>query len=204
MGLTMTRLLSIIAGVFLLAPTLIFAGGDTEAGKAKAATCAACHGPEGISPTDQFPHIAGQVPGYIAAQLAAFKSGDRENAIMAGMVGGLEEQDMMDLDAYFSSLPANIGSISPDLQEVAEAGAAIYRGGVAEFSIPACMACHGPTGTGVSPTFPRVAGMSIAYLKVSLEAFKSGDRKNTIMNSVAYSLTDEQIEALAIYMSGLN
>ena len=153
MGLTMTRLLSIVAGICLLAPSLVFAGGDAAAGEAKAATCAACHGPNGNAIVDQFPHLAGQVPGYIAAQLAAFKDRSRENAVMAGIVGTLSEQDMKDLDAYFSGLPAHMGSITPEQQEAAVAGAAIYRAGFAEFDIPACMGCHGPTGSGVAPHF---------------------------------------------------
>ena len=177
--------------------------GDAEAGKQKSATCAACHGADGNSAVDQFPKIAGQVPGYIAAQLASFKSGERENPIMAGMVGALSEQDMADLDAYYASQVVSTGSISADQEESARAGEAIYRGGIAEYSVPACMSCHGPTGSGIPPNFPRLSGQHAAATEAQLLAFKSGQRKSPIMNPIAFPLSEEQIKQLALYISAL-
>jgi cytochrome c553 len=177
--------------------------GDAEAGKQKSATCVACHGADGNSPIDQFPKIAGQVPGYIAAQLASFKSGERENPIMAGMVGALSEQDMADLDAYYASQTISVGSISADQEESARAGEAIYRGGIAEYSVPACMSCHGPSGSGIPPNFPRVSGQHAAATEAQLLAFKSGQRKSPIMNPIAFPLSEEQIKQLALYISAL-
>ena len=80
----------------------IQADGDPAAGQAKSQICAACHGLDGNSLMPQNPGLAGQVPGYIAQQLAQFKSGLRKNAVMAGMTQLLSEQDMQDLDAWFS------------------------------------------------------------------------------------------------------
>ena len=177
--------------------------GDAEAGKQKSATCAACHGADGNSAVDQFPKIAGQVPGYIAAQLASFKSGERENPIMAGMVGALSEQDMADLDAYYASQVVSTVSISADQEESARAGEAIYRGGIAEYSVPACMSCHGPTGSGIPPNFPRLSGQHAAATEAQLLAFKSGQRKSPIMNPIAFPLSEEQIKQLALYISAL-
>ena len=76
---------------------------DPEKGKQTAAAiCAACHGPDGNSPTPVNPHLAGQHSEYIAAQLAAFKSGTRANPIMAGMSAALSPDDMRNVAAYFS------------------------------------------------------------------------------------------------------
>src|SRR5690554_1339017 len=76
------------------------AAGDASAGQAKAAICAACHGPDGNSPANPiWPKLAGQSPEYILSQLVAFKSGDRVDATMAPMVAPLSEQDMVDLAA---------------------------------------------------------------------------------------------------------
>ena len=204
----MTRILSMIAGILLFAPTLIFAqSGDAEAGKTKIATCAACHGQNGVGTAPENPSLAGQVPGYIAAQLKMFKmgaDGGRENAIMAGMVATLSEQDMADIDAYYSSLPPHKGSITPEQEETALAGRTVYRAGYAEFDIPACMGCHGPSGSGISPHYPRIAGLSKEYLQSQLEAYKSGQRKNVMMNPISHPLTMQQIEELATYISGLN
>jgi cytochrome c553 len=188
---------------FAMNTSSVAQSGDAEAGKQKSATCTACHGVDGNSPVDQFPKIAGQVPGYIAAQLASFKSGERENPIMAGMVGALSEQDMADLDAYYASQPISVGSISADQEEFARAGEAIYRGGIAEYSVPACMSCHGPSGSGIPPNFPRLSGQHAAATEAQLLAFKSGMRKSPIMNPIAFPLSEEQIKQLSLYISAL-
>ena len=73
------------------------ASGNTEAGQTKSATCMGCHGLAGNSTMPNFPKLAGQGEGYILKQLQEFKSGERDNAIMAGVVVSLSEQDMMDL-----------------------------------------------------------------------------------------------------------
>ncbi len=178
--------------------------GDADAGKEKSVTCVACHGNDGNSPIDQFPKIAGQVPGYIANHLAQFKSGERNNPIMAGMVSGLSEQDMKDLDAYYSSQEITVESVSEEQVEALADAKAIYTGGVAEFSVPACMGCHGPSGSGVPPNFPKLGGQHAAYIESQLQAFKSGARSNPIMNPIAFPLSDEQIKQLAQYISALN
>ncbi len=77
---------------------------DIEAGKAKAATCAACHGANGISAIPTYPNLAGQKPAYIVQQLKAFKSGERNNAIMKPMATMLTEADMVNIAAYYASL----------------------------------------------------------------------------------------------------
>lgn len=95
-------LLGLITSVALFAATAN--AGDVEAGKAKSAVCAACHGGAGISPTPIWPNLAGQKEQYLIAQLKAFKDGTRKNAQMAPMVAGLSDEDMANLAAYYSSL----------------------------------------------------------------------------------------------------
>ena len=92
----------------ILCSTAVHAAGDAAAGKGKSVTCSACHGANGVATIPNYPNLAGQKEAYIVAQLQAFKSGERkgaQSAIMAPMAAGLSEQDMMDLAAYFSSLP---------------------------------------------------------------------------------------------------
>lgn len=178
--------------------------GDAEAGKARSTTCVACHGTDGNSPVDQFPKIAGQVPGYIAKSLAAYKSGERANPIMMGMAAALSDEDMANLDAYFASQTMSGGSVTEDQVEAARVGEAIYRSGLAEYSVPACMGCHGPSGAGIAPNFPRLAGQYAKFVEAQLLAFKSGERKNPIMHPIAFPLSEEQIRQLALYVSGLS
>ena len=79
-------------------------GADPEAGKSKAAVCAACHGPQGISPTDLWPNLAGQKAGYLVKQMKAFRDGDRNEPTMSPFVKPLSDEDIENLAAYFSSL----------------------------------------------------------------------------------------------------
>lgn len=78
--------------------------GDAAAGKAKAMTCAACHGPTGISPNDIWPNLAGQKEGYLVKQIKAFRDGERNDPMMAPMVKSLSDEDIANLAAYYSSL----------------------------------------------------------------------------------------------------
>ena len=183
------------------------AAGNVEAGKAKSATCAACHGAQGISTLSVNPNLAGQVPGYISAQLKAFKSGERVNAVMAGMVAALSEEDMNDLDAFYSSLEAKTtAQLSDEDKALAEEGAKIYRGGYAQRGISACMSCHGPSGHGIPKNYPRVSAQHKEYLEQQLLAYKKGERVgyNEIMKDIAFGLSELQIKQLAAYMAGLN
>ncbi len=196
-------LLAVATAVLFFNPEVSQAEGDIEAGKAKSASCVACHGNDGNSPVDQFPKIAGQVPGYIATQLQAYKSGERENAIMLGIAGALSEQDMADLDAYYASQTASIEGVSEEDMEDVLAGQQLYRAGYAEYAIPPCMSCHGPDGSGIPPNYPRVGGQHAAYTEMQLHAYKSGTRLNAEMQAIAHPLTDEQIRQLALYISAL-
>ncbi len=80
------------------------AAGDAAAGKAKSATCAACHGANGISPNDLWPNLAGQKVGYLVKQMKAFRDGQRADPMMAPMAAPLSDADIDDLAAYYSSL----------------------------------------------------------------------------------------------------
>ena len=201
-------ILASILGLFLSVPTLLNAEEiDLENGKEIATGgCAGCHGVEGISPVPNQPHLAGQIAEYTKAQLLAFQSGERANAIMQGFASELDEEDMADVAAYYATLKANQGAVSEDQAELAKEGEKIYKGGVAKGNIPSCMGCHGPTGQGIPNHFPHIAGQHAQYLETQLLAFKKGERKgyNQIMSTLSFNLSEQQIKALAVYMSGLN
>jgi len=181
------------------------AQGDIEAGKTKSTTCVACHGADGNSPSNLYPKIAGQHASYLVKQLQEFKSGDREDPIMAGMVAGLSEQDMEDLAAYFASQTMTPETVSP---EVAEAAKKFYMGGDKERGIPGCTACHGPRGNGLElAKFPKISGQHPAYLKSQLEKFRSNLRHNShngMMKDISAKLSDDDIELLSEYISALH
>ena len=182
-----------------------FAQGDAAAGQAKSALCATCHGADGNSELSINPKLAGQSAVYIAKQLRDYKSGARANATMAAMVGGLSDQDMLDLAAWFSSQEVTL--LGADADKI-ELGERIYRGGNKELSVAACAACHGPTGAGNGPAgFPSLSGQHPEYTLMQLKYFRSGERandSNAMMRSVVERLTDKELEALASYVSGLH
>jgi cytochrome c553 len=105
----MKRLHAPLALALLLVAGAASAKGDIEAGKAKSATCAACHGPDGNATIDpQYPRLAGQYADYIARALHEYKSDDRKNPIMKGFATTLSDQDIDNLAAYYSSLPGKL------------------------------------------------------------------------------------------------
>ena len=199
----MNRWVFIITTILMTGVSAQGIAGDPAAGEAKAQACVACHGADGNSANSGFPSLAGQVPGYIAGQLTAFKSGKRANAIMMGLAQPLSAEDMADLDAWYASQTIAPRSISEDQLALASEGESLYRGGSVELAVPACMACHGPAGRGMPSNYPRVAGQWPEYLEGQLLAFKSGARTGKIMGPIAHRLSAQQIHALSVYMSAL-
>ena len=89
------------------------ATGDVEAGKARAAVCAACHGADGNKSIDNnTPKLAGQYQGYLVKVLQDYRAGIRVNAIMNAQASTLKDQDIEDLAAYFASLPGDLKDLS--------------------------------------------------------------------------------------------
>jgi len=107
---TMRTLLSLAAALLLVHGSAL-AGGDIDAGKAKSATCAACHGADGNSPTGAFPIIAGQYEDYLVRAMEDYSNGKRKNPIMTGLAAPLSAQDRADLAAYFASQPSSLYTV---------------------------------------------------------------------------------------------
>jgi len=198
---------ALLLGAALLAPSAEAQEGSVEAGRAKSATCAACHGVDGNSVTPDWPMLAGQHASYIVGQLRAFKDGERTDVTMKPFADLLSEQDMLDVAAYFAAQKPTPKGADPAL---ANLGQQIYRGGVPERGIAACIACHGPDGSG-NPlaAYPRVSNQHAAYVTKQLKAYAAGERRsdvelNQMMRNVAAQLFEDEIRALASYVQGLN
>lgn len=178
--------------------------GDPRAGEGKSATCVACHQADGNSTNAEYPKLAGLGAGYIYKQLKEFKSGEREDAVMAGMVAGLSDQDMRDLAAFYSDQTMSGGTAN---EELVALGEQIFRAGNKATGVSACMACHGPAGGGNVPAnFPRLAGQHAEYVERELGLFAAGDRANDpgqMMRNIAGRMSEEEIEAVSSYIEGL-
>ena len=79
------------------------AAGIASAGAAKAIACAGCHGVDGISPSPQWPNLAGQKAVYLVKQLQDFRSGARSDPVMGIAAAPLSDADIADLAAFFSN-----------------------------------------------------------------------------------------------------
>lgn len=172
--------------------------------------CAACHGADGNSASPVNPSIAGQPAEYITLQLAHFKSGLRANPVMQGMAATLTSEDMTALGIYFSQQKRK-GMAAKD-PALVTAGQKLFRGGDAATGVPACAACHAPTGAGIAKNYPRLAGQYADYTYAQLKAFKAGERgadkdgkdvNGRIMGTIAARMSDGQMKAVAEYASGL-
>ncbi len=178
---------------------------DPAKGQALSVTCAACHGGDGNSAIAINPSLAGQHPEYITKQLLNFRTGERNNAIMKGMVAMLAtDEDMKNVAAFYAAQKPRPG-IARD-QALVDIGQKIYRGGDIATGVPACAGCHSPSGVGIPAQYPRLAGQMKEYTYAQLRAFKAGERANdnaAMMRTIASRLSDKQLEALAEYVSGL-
>ncbi len=164
--------------------------------------CAACHGADGNSIAAANPSLAGQHAQYITTQLAHFKSGERKNAVMAGMVGNLSDDDMKNLGAYFAGKNAKPNSAKdPALTKLGEK---IYRGGNAATGVPACAGCHAPNGIGIPAQYPRLSGQHADYTLAQLKSFNAGERVNVVMSGVAGRMNEKEMKAVAEYVAGLH
>lgn len=209
----MKRVLMVLA---LCAPLSAFAEGaakdpltqgSADAGATKAAVCTACHGPGGNSANPEWPKLAGQSSRYISEQLHQFKAGKRSNPLMSAQAAAVNDDDIKDLAAYFAAQTPAPGVGSEAAIPVAQK---IFRAGDATRGLPACAACHGPTGAGAAAAaYPRIGGQHSVYvanrLKLYREAGKTElpDGNFKIMAQVASKLSDAEIEALASYVNGL-
>lgn len=195
-------MLLVYAGVSAAAEPAPASRPDLERGKQIASTvCVACHGADGNSTGPANPILAGQHADYIAAQLAAFKSGARPSPIMQGMAAGLAPEDMRNVAAWFEAQkPAP--RFARD-KALAQRGQDIWRGGVKATGVPACAGCHGAEGQGIPVQFPRLAGQFQDLTMGWLKAFASGARPNAVMAPIASKLSEADMKAVAEYITGL-
>ena len=177
--------------------------GDPVAGKEKSQLCQGCHGEVGISIEGMAPKLAGQYAKYIAKELRNFQSGTRTHEIMSAIAQTVSDDDLADIAAYFASREKMKGDGHKN-----ELGEKLFLHGDMSRMMVACVNCHGVNGKGKSPgnpVFPVLGGQHKDYLRGQLINFRDGDRGNSpggVMNIITQKLTDEELDALADYVSG--
>ena len=194
----------------LMAWTQTGVAADAAAGKSNSVVCSACHGADGNSMVPSFPKLAGQGEAYLIKQMQDIRDGARPVPTMAGQLDGKSDDDLADLAAYYASQAKSGGKTNPDLLAL---GQKVYRSGVAERKVAACSACHSPTGQGNAPGgFPALAGQHAEYTATQLKMYRKGyedesgrtnDGDAKIMRTIAFGLSDKEIEAVASFIAGL-
>ena len=190
----------------------VFVSADEEAiksGEKKAMLCTACHGVEN-SNNPEWPNLSQQSKKYLVEQLHAFRDGIRNNALMSSQAMGLSDEDINDLASYYNNVKSKRGVLPADDSNI-ELGQKIYRGGIADRAVPACISCHGPNGLGIDRTgYPKISGQHSIYTLSRLKDYKEGydDRdsvsKNySIMSSISFKLSNLEMKALSEYLQGL-
>jgi len=173
--------------------------------KSDSGRCQECHGVDGISSNPKIPNHAGQYAGYLIKQLNNFQSGERKHEVMTIMAEDLTASDITDIAAYFASQKVMQGDGDGDNS----VGNNLFVNGDKARDIPACASCHGDKGKGRvadNVTYPVIGGQRRIYLRTQLINWKLGERTNSsneVMNKIAKQLSDDEIDALVNYISGL-
>jgi cytochrome c553 len=171
---------------------------DLEAGKKKAELCIGCHGENGISQMENIPSLAGQPDQFIQWQLVFFRSGARKNEQMQPIAEQVDNDDIRNLGAYFASLTPPKSTKPDDNPDLSQKGAQAAVG-------RRCASCHTDSFAGTKAV-ARIAGQREDYLLKALHDYKTGVRSGggmAAMADVAYPLNEEEITALAHYLSHL-
>jgi cytochrome c553 len=177
--------------------------------EAKTAMCMGCHNIKGYQATFpqvyKVPMIAGQNANYIASALNAYKNGDRKHPTMRGIATSLSDQDIKDIAAYYSTLGTEETAKLPEQpahQPDTQVAALLQKAN--------CASCHGSNfSKPIDPAYPKLAGQHADYLFVALKAYKTENnpafgRNNPIMGAMAKQFSNNELKALAGYISSLD
>jgi cytochrome c553 len=162
--------------------------------------CIACHGEKGVSPSPEFPHLAGQSGAAIYKQLYDYRTGSRVHSLMTDIAKALDESIIADVAAYYAAQPQR----NPNPATLADSPPAIVQLvelGDPRRNIPPCAACH-RAGAGGPIETPVLAEQQAEYLLQQLQLYASGERRNDVygrMRLIASRLTEAEMKGLAAY-----
>jgi len=164
-----------------------------DAGKKATFFCANCHGEDGISKTPDVPNLAGQNPAYLLEQIRKFGAGERKDQFMQGLIKVLKDEERVQVAAYFSNMV-----VRPSAADAAQ----VAKGKVLFSKL--CVRCHGEQARG-NEAIARLAGQKLPYLETTIARYrdKTGIRNNQLMSIATAPLKNEDITAVANYLTQL-
>jgi cytochrome c553 len=159
------------------------------------ASCARCHGANGISATKGVPHLAGQRAAYLDLQLRAYQHSARVQGAMTGIVRYLSDDALVKVAAYYASLEpprpaAPAGKAAPAKSDPMQAG---------KDAAAACAGCHGESGVTSMPGTPSLVGLDPKYFIGAMQAYKSGQRAHDMMKTIAAGASESDVSNMALY-----
>ena len=168
---------------------------DIAEGKRVAlASCASCHAIGGIALARGTPHIAGQRPAYLYAELRVYQAGRRGTTPMNNAVKFLSDDALVKVAAYYASLdPAPPAAPTPKKAAKADPAAA------GKEAAAGCAGCHGDTGISDTPGMPNLVGLDAKYLADAIGAYKTGQRKHGMMKTLVSALSDAEINSISLF-----
>jgi cytochrome c553 len=160
------------------------------------ASCAGCHGVDGISTIPIVPHLAGQRPPYLYLELKAYQSGARGARTMQGAVKKyLNDEAIINVSVYYGSLdpPQPAATAAPAAaRDPVEAGKA---------AAASCGGCHGETGVSKIPGMPSLVGLDPKYFVTAIKAYQSGQRNDAMMKPLVAAFEDADLNNIALYFA---
>jgi cytochrome c553 len=159
------------------------------------ASCARCHGANGVSATKGVPHLAAQRAAYLDLQLRAYRHGARVQGAMTGIVRYLSDDALVKVAAYYASLEPPRPAAAPG--KAAPAKADPLQAGKA--AAAACSGCHGEAGVSAMPGMPSLVALDPKYFVAAMSAYKSGRRANDMMKALAAGVSDADLGNLAFF-----
>jgi cytochrome c553 len=175
--------------------------------QARVLGCAACHGAHGEgTDNDYFPRLAGKPAGYLYNQLLAFRDGRRKYPPMNYLLAYLPDDYLRQIAGYFAAEHPPFPAQAQARVDAAtlDAGQLLVLHGDRTHGVPACVACHGASLTGMEPAIPGLLGLHADYISAQLGAWRYGTRRAIApdcMHDIAMRLSDRDITAIAAWLA---
>ena len=166
-----------------------------EGKRVAAASCASCHGIDGIAKAKDTPHIAGQRPGYFYMELRVYQAGGRGNTPMNNSVKFLSDDALVKVSAYY----ANLDSAPPAPPSAKSAAAKPDPVAAGKAAAAGCGGCHGENGISKVPGMPSLVGFDPKYFVAAVNAYKNGQRKHDMMKTLVSAISNTDLDHIALF-----
>ena len=171
-----------------------------EGRKVAQASCAVCHGMDGFSTGRSVPHIAGQRPGYLYAEMRVYQQGGRPDKSMVDAVKYLSDDALVKVAAFYASLePAPPAPAADAKGPAAKGGARVDPVNAGKAVAAGCASCHGETGVSSMAGMPNLVGFDPKHLYDATVAYKNGQRKHDMMKTIAAGMSDADLKNVALF-----